>query len=238
MPFRLLTPFYPELSIEKKDHARNKMIESLSRTGNRGIYRIFSDEQRIEVHPDWFEYLYCNMPVMKGWLSYRLIFFLQTRNPNVPSIPFKLSAPRERDLVPASRFWKRVIALGGINDIYSGELLGQGGISIDHFIPWSFVLHDRLWNLVPTTRGTNSSKGDRLPPVDPFLDRFCDIQYRAFSCALEHGFPKRSLEDYLEIPGITLNTEIPAHEFSARIRDTIMPLYQIARNQGFGMWGG
>ena len=140
--------------------------------------------------------------------------------------------------MPASRFWKRVIALGGINDIYSGELLGQGGISIDHFIPWSFVLHDRLWNLVPTTRGTNSSKGDRLPPVDPFLDRFCDIQYRAFYTALEHGFPKKSLEDYLEIPGITLSTEIPAHDFTTSLRDTIMPLYQIARNQGFGMWGG
>ena len=24
-----------------------------------------------------------------------------------------------------------------------------GGMSLDHFIPWSFVLHNEIWNLYP-----------------------------------------------------------------------------------------
>ena len=34
---------------------------------------------------------------------------------------------------------------------------------IDHFLPWSFVLEDRLWNLVPSCQSCNSSKSDGVP---------------------------------------------------------------------------
>jgi hypothetical protein len=34
-----------------------------------------------------------------------------------------------------------------ISDIYTGLPVNESYMSLDHFIPWSFVLHDRLWNL-------------------------------------------------------------------------------------------
>ena len=34
--------------------------------------------------------------------------------------------------------------------------------SIDHVIPWSYIYHDDLWNLVYTHKSCNSSKSNRL----------------------------------------------------------------------------
>lgn len=36
-------------------------------------------------------------------------------------------------------------------------------ISIDHYVTWSFVLHDELWNLIPTFKNINSYKGNNIP---------------------------------------------------------------------------
>ena len=47
--------------------------------------------------------------------------------------------------------------------IYSGRLLDAARFHMDHFIPWTFVCHDALWNLVPVSPETNLFKGDRLP---------------------------------------------------------------------------
>jgi hypothetical protein len=50
-----------------------------------------------------------------------------------------------------------------------------GSYEVDHFLPWSFVLEDRIWNLVlacggPT--GCNQRKRDGIPS-DAALDRLC-----------------------------------------------------------------
>ncbi|TLS36476.1 HNH endonuclease [Pseudalkalibacillus caeni] len=42
-------------------------------------------------------------------------------------------------------------------------------IHIDHFIPWSFVQSDNIWNLVLACSKCNSSKSDKLPERD-FLE--------------------------------------------------------------------
>ncbi|MDY5576621.1 MAG: HNH endonuclease domain-containing protein [Lachnospiraceae bacterium] len=38
----------------------------------------------------------------------------------------------------------------------------ENDISIDHFVPWSYVAHDEMWNLNPTTKSINSSKRNNL----------------------------------------------------------------------------
>ena len=48
---------------------------------------------------------------------------------------------------------------------------------VDHFVPWSFVMNDELWNLMPIDSSLNSSKSNRLPKWDPFFQRFSDNQY-------------------------------------------------------------
>ncbi|WP_062515104.1 HNH endonuclease domain-containing protein [Halobacillus sp. KGW1] len=54
---------------------------------------------------------------------------------------------------------------------YCGRSLAKGDVQthVDHFIPWSFVQSDHLWNLVLTCRRCNTSKNDKIPVRD-YLD--------------------------------------------------------------------
>ncbi len=156
VPYRLLSPFYPGIRV--KDHLKNKAIEELSCSSPVALYRIYGDARKVVVNREWFDYIYRNQVIVNGWYYFKLISFLQQRNPNIPSIPFKLEVPRERNLGGARKFWHKVMRVQPIQDIYTGRLLEPKGFSIDHFIPWSFVLHDQLWNLVPTSKSVNSSK--------------------------------------------------------------------------------
>ena len=53
-----------------------------------------------------------------------------------------------------------------------------------HFLPFSFVGHNQLWNLVPTTKSTNSSKSDSLP-TKAYLLSLVAMHHRAI--CLAHG---------------------------------------------------
>ncbi len=53
---------------------------------------------------------------------------------------------------------------------YCGKELKQGKIHVDHFIPWSFIKDDNLWNLVLTCSVCNLRKSDKLAP-QPYVDR-------------------------------------------------------------------
>lgn len=116
-------------------------------------------------------------------------------------------------------------------------------MSIDHFIPWSFVLHDELWNLVPTFRNINSSKSNLLPDSDLYLNKFCETHYYAFNKIRNEEKMRNYLEDYLNINiPLILNpldkkyNYINKEVFCNKLKDTISPLYQIAYNQGYSTW--
>ncbi len=257
VPYRLLTPFYPDQLHGKPDAQKNRIIEELSCVNDTALYRIRSRELKIEVNYNWFEYLYCNMSIVTGWYRYRLIEYLQKRNPNTPSVIDKISPPLTRDLGEAKKFWKTIISavespppgdLGGhgignresviaIKDIYTGQPVNESDMSIDHFIPWSFVLHDRLWNLTPVSKSINSRKSDLLPPLERYLDSFINLQYTALTTAINLGYKKNKLEDYLMLgEGIDLTANIDKSKFKELITNTITPLHRIAQNQGFGLW--
>ena len=51
-----------------------------------------------------------------------------------------------------------IVTIKPVYEIYGKKPLDAKNISIDHFVPWSYVAHDELWNLTPTTRSINSTK--------------------------------------------------------------------------------
>ena len=249
VPYRLLSPFYSDILTGIQDKGKNKLILSLSQTTNKALYQILMPEEAIYINDNWFEYIYENQNIVLGWMNYKLIYFLQKKNPNVPAIPFKLSATNQRNLTLAKKFWRDITEQQVIYDIYINKSLTRdnfnkyGDISIDHFIPWSFVLHDELWNLVPTFKSVNSSKNNKLPKLDLYMDNFCEVQYAAFSLVRNKRESKRLLEDYLNInKELDLNDliyskkEIARNQFEDSLKATIIPLFQIAYNQGYELW--
>jgi hypothetical protein len=243
VPYRLLSPFFSESLRKVKDSSKNKIITEMSLTNEVCLYKIVKGkEDKIIINDGWEEYMKENYKLIKAWIYYKLVCFLQKRNPNIPAIAFKLEAPKTRNLNKATKIWNKIIDNRGIRDIYTGKEFNNdnytqhGVLSIDHFIPWSFVLHDEMWNLVPTFKNINSAKNDNLLDFDSFIEGFCDIQYTAFSYICENKL-KDALEDYMDILRIDSPYDFyrnsTSTNFNTKLRQCISPLYQIAVNQGF-----
>lgn len=49
------------------------------------------------------------------------------------------------------------------SDFYTGKILEENDISVDHVIPWSFMYSDDIWNLVLTSKSNNSKKSNTIP---------------------------------------------------------------------------
>lgn len=248
VPYRLLTPFYNEILRGKKDGVKNQIIQEAALSYNNSLYRINLNGS-VTINDSWFKYIQQNQVIIKGWIEYKLIYFLQKKNPNVPAIPFKLYPNKKRELTQAKKFWDIVNNDNTLTDIYTSKLLNEdnfdryGSMSIDHFIPWSFILHDELWNLVPTFRNINSSKSNLLPDSDLYLNKFCEIHYYAFNKIRHEEKMRNYLEDYLNINiPLILNpldkkyNYINKEVFCNKLKDTVSPLYQIAYNQGYRIW--
>lgn len=68
-----------------------------------------------------------------------------------------------------------------MKEIYGGNILTEKDISIDHFVPWSYVAHDEMWNLNPTTKSINSSKSNNLPDWDTYFNKLARQEYSHMS---------------------------------------------------------
>lgn len=90
--------------------------------------------------------------------------FLENCNRLAPRIVQKVSRDggRRRSL---RKYMKILIGDGSECCFYCGTALGAGARpTVDHVIPWSFLLEEDLWDLVLACGRCNSAKSDSLPP--------------------------------------------------------------------------
>lgn len=255
VPYRLIRPFYHrEIEAQKKydtgfyDGQINGFIEQCNKNDqNNALYIMDRENNTLTVSEKWAAYMTTNAAVVEGWLNYRIIKYVQQRNPNVPAIPFKIFPPaaKDRNLTKAADFWRTLQDTMPVYDIYTDRTFTEencktyGVFSIDHFIPWSFVLHNEIWNLYPMFKNINSGKNNNLPDKDRYLERYCQYQYRAFIQARKIPKLRSSVEQYM-----TVKSDIRAiresdrgqQAFITAMKQTIEPLYQIASNQGYQIW--
>lgn len=262
VPYRVIRPFHEEevvrgqallksQGVNRPDAYADKLIIAAMRDAlNRGFYSIahVGGIDTVIVDESWSEFLIENRPVVEGWLERKIIAYLQNRNPSVPAISLKLHPPIQRDLRLATEYWRDVLSRVSLSDVYTKRLFDEehfaknGPLSVDHFIPWSFVMHDESWNLIPSFRNINSSKGDRLPSLNSWLGPFCDIQFEAIiTLKGQDRFRARRhyLDSYRSIdPCIDeyVRSEVSRIAFSKTVGDVVKPLWQIAFNQGYSCW--
>lgn len=135
----------------------------LSPWNNGGLPLYHLHPECIRIHPAWMDYFSTNLGIVRGWADHAWLDWVQSRNSNVPVTMAKLSPPGiRRALTRERRFFMRGIERAGLRCVYTGLELAPP-VHIDHFLPRSFVGHDRIWNLLPTTSFVNMSKGAHLP---------------------------------------------------------------------------
>ena len=75
------------------------------------------------------------------------------------------------------KLWEGILDFTSIIDVFKDEPIRKDAYDVDHFIPWSFVMNDELWNLMPMDASLNSVKSNRLPQWDRFFMRFANNQF-------------------------------------------------------------
>lgn len=244
VPYRFLSPFFTQQLRGIPDQKKNALIVSLAESTFHvhtvfPLYRFVpSPEESIEIHPRWFEYLVRHLEIVRGFCLWHLVNYVQKNNPNVPNVAAKLFEPEQRNLSRARTFWNLACQrISPLKCIYSGQPVQQN-YSLDHFLPWRFVAHDLLWNLVPVPQNVNSAKGDSLPDLTTYFDPFARLQYEAFQAVSAGGTSRQAklLEDYVLLFGASSISEVqslPLKTFRQVLYDILAPQFQIARNMGF-----
>ncbi len=230
VPYRFLSPWIRYTCDED-------VVKKSQNFENQSLYAIFGDE--IVINEIWIDYLTENYTILRDFAFWNLTQFIQKRNPNVPDVSSKLIKPIQRDsLTKQHKFWDTYIEIvGSMNCIYTGKQILARQYDLDHFVPWSFVSHNLLWNLVPADSSINSSKSNNLPPLEVYLKPFANVQQKALKTLFARNPNNSILEDYLMVyDSISDLTELSESDFYNVFRKTFSPMVQIAENMGFKIW--
>ena len=230
VPYRFLSPWI-RYTYDEEVIAKSQLFE------NNALYAIYNDE--IVINDLWVEYLTKHYKILRDFAFWNLTEFLQKRNPNVPDVPSKLIKPIQRDsLTKQRKYWDSYIEItGGINCIYTGKNIIAKEYDLDHFVPWSFVSHNLLWNLIPSDPSVNSAKSNNLPQLDKYLQPFASLHQDAMKILYEKNMNNKIFEDYLIIyDSIPDLINLSKSDFFNVFKRTFTPMVQIAENMGFKKW--
>jgi hypothetical protein len=229
--FRFLSPFFEDSIKGLPDQQVNIIISRMSNSSNVSVpYSI--EEKGIMLNEEWAMYFQQHQIILRSFVNWHLVRFLQKNNPNVIGLTEKLEKPLARDLKLAKTYWSKFLADAPFKCIYSNLEIARSNFSLDHFIPWSYIAHDQLWNIIPTTKSANSSKSDCLPSLKTYLDSFCAIQFQAFRFHISLGHDKL-LEDYNMLFNDYDLTSISQHHFNQILSIELSNHCRIAENLGF-----
>lgn len=194
--FHFLRPY---LSVSNRDIKKASTIDAIQEENKKDPlpYIIVEGKdilsRKLIVNPAWAHFLLTESPILEKWIDLCKIQFLEDRNPSVPNVRYKLKRPKDylhfRDYSNVRKLWNLEIDRDpGIADIYTSSPLRLEKYDLDHFIPWSYVGNDELWNLVPAESRVNRFlKRDSLPKWDEFFGDFADLQYHLYKNVFAQG---------------------------------------------------
>ena len=247
VPYRLLSPFVPELKgNDRLWHSDQKLIEYFNLINQKSLlpyYMEFVSHSHKYVHwnDPWAAMVKDNYILILEWIRSKKIRYLQDRNPGVPGIVYKLDIVTARKLNHVHHLWDAVMEKDDVIDIYTNNVLNGRRYDIDHFIPWSYVMADELWNLTPAEKASNISKSNHLPNWDKTFNAFVNNQLQL------HGFIHKDdhiRELFEKCRNSNLNTLWASDlynvndedQFRSLLKENMRPVYNAARLQGYSIW--
>ena len=232
---RALSKYVPHRFLSPWIGGESRVSELSSLTQDPHInspYALMAD--RIEIRENWLRYFQQNMGVLKAFCYWHFTNFLQQHNPNVPNIQNKLIRPlRRKNLKEQRDVWTHILEhTSGLSCIYTQQVLTPTDYALDHFLPFQYVAHDLMWNLVPATPSINSAKSDKIPNIQSFLPPFLDLQELVFNSLQTMRNVAKLKEDYYPF--------LDAHQAldRPRLEETLRGQALIALNNGFVGMGG
>jgi hypothetical protein len=251
VPYRALAGFFNK-SNETADWGSIRRMTAYIERINREIvllpYTLGSEsklKKRVNFQDDWVEMIQDQAVSILGWIQFEKVKWLQNNNPEVPGLIYKLAPMDEkmRKLNNVRKLWEGILQVSEVRDVFTDTPVVPKQYDVDHFIPWSFVMNDELWNLMPMDSSLNSSKSNRLPKWNPFFKRFARNQYIMYGLIHERDEIRKLYESCYRDNLHSLwagqelyrkgNTET---EFYNILQKNMQPVYDSARRQGYEVW--
>ena len=252
VPFRALAGFFGNHGGVRCDwNNMSRMvayIEQINKTKGVLPYTIGTSnglEREILVSDRWASMIKDNAVSILGWIQYEKVRWLQNCNPEVPGLVYKLAPldDRVRKLKHVHEIWDAIIECHPIRDVFNHAPITGNSYDVDHFVPWSFVMNDELWNLMPMDSSLNSKKSNKLPPWEPFFERFAYNQFILYESIHEKPSVHRLFENCYRdnLHSIWAEQELyrkgnTKEEFINILQKNMQPVYDSARRQGYEIW--
>lgn len=246
VPYRILSPFLNLSGNDPEWNSHKKVIEIINNTPN-VLYKIQYGprlKKVVSIGEKWADFINKNAIVILGWIQFNKIRFIQARNPGVPCIPNKLEAPLQtKDIQAVRELWLYVSSKTQLLDIYKGGVIDMDCSDVDHFIPWTYVCCDELWNLIPAHSSLNRSKSNNLPDWDLYFNDFAENQYKMFSLILTDKKAKELFNNCKDKNLYTLwasdllySGKKNKEQFVEILRENMKPIYDSAKMLGYEVW--
>ena len=160
LPFKLQL----ELIQKVKKLAKRYVIGALYGDSKGIIYEFDIKREYMKLNHSIYEFMLKFQRILIYLTNYHLALLLEKYNKFEDTIHMLLKIEGVSKRTSLDEFYHILVSVGTNACFYCGVALGKRKVvHVDHFIPWSFVQTDHLWNLVLSCRNCNISKRDRIP---------------------------------------------------------------------------
>lgn len=235
VPYRFIRPWFNEI-ISYEDAKVNNQIGLFQNNSNKQVpYKIKRETKEIFFNLNWYEWIYSNLKLLEAFTLYELFKYIEKNNSYITNISLKLFRPKVRKLTEAIKLWKNFIKSEGgkFNSIFENKpLIELNKLSIDHYLPWSLVTHDKLWNLHPIEQNVNSLKNNKIAHIK-YLINFANLQYWFIHYIAT--IDSKYLEDYIILFSVGKNEllNIERYKFIELLSEKITIETELAANLGY-----
>lgn len=250
VPYRALSGFFDKHDFKVNWEKRTQLIEYI-KYFNSSIVKlpyVFGEgtalNRQVIFNPDWIRMINDNTVEILGWIQYEKMRWLQNNNPEVPGLVYKLKpGDNVRKLEKARNLWNGVLDCVEIHDVYNNTMINKSDYEMDHFVPWSFVMNDELWNLMPMASVLNSQKSNNLPDWDKFFKGFADNQFKMYELVCERDGIRSLFEKCYKDNLHSIWAQLELYkagtrrtEFIEILSKNMRPIYDSAKRQGYSVW--
>lgn len=168
IPYESLTSeMMLDISHQVKMKCKKYVVGALYEDTNRLFYSFSKKEEWIQINPVIYEFACKHKVVIEKLNYYEWARFLEKVNEETIAVKLlgKIDESTKRNNLT---MYRRILyeEFESKTCFYCGKQLSPDKIDVDHFIPWSFIKDDKLWNLVLACPTCNRKKNDRLPAGD------------------------------------------------------------------------
>ena len=143
------------------------------------------------------------------------------------------------------KLWDAILKEGPVQNVFEKGVISAESYDVDHFIPWTSVMNDELWNLMPMRGTLNSSKSIKLPRWELYFKAFAENQFLMYG--LIHNEHKPGIRKLYEdcyrdnLHSVWAIQELyrkgnSEEEFRNILEKNMRTIYDSAKRQGYQIW--